>query len=256
MILFVERRLLNTKSLIIKNLIMRNLSLTAFAGFLLLWGISNYLNRNNGPVANVKPPENSKAPVKGTLLSRSNLKSLDKIGEVINEKNVQLDVATKEKIVSAKNDYNMKLDLKSQEKILIQSFNDPHSTIQDIKDIQNKIVQEKNKLKIEVNNTEKWEPGFIYYLMINENYSLTDINSIQSLTENGFNAEELNYISEAMRTKDFYNKISEYKGQADPSRKIASVTKNMKDEYNDNAAAETQSAEDKIIEMNYSQQHN
>jgi hypothetical protein len=235
---------------------MKKISLTALAGFLLLWGISNYLNRNNKSIAYVKPSKNDTTPIKGTLLSRSNLKSLDKIGEVINEKNVQLDVATKEKIVSAKNEYNTKIDIKSQEKILIQSFNDPHSTIQDIKEIQNKIVQEKNKLKIEVNNTEKWEPGFIYYLMINENYSLSDINGIQSLTENGFNAEELNYISEAMRTKDFYNKIAEFKGQVAPDRKIASVVKNMKDEYNENAAAETQSAEDKIIEMNYSQQHN
>jgi hypothetical protein len=241
---------------------MRNLSIIAFASFLILWGISNYLNGRNAhsrrmqeqKISNDITSSSSAKSSKGTMLSRANKHALDRIGDVINEKNVQIDDETKQKISTAKKDFNSKIDIKAKEKILAQSFLDPHSSIQDIKDIQSKIVDEKNKLKAEVNNTEKWEPGFIYYLMINENYTFADINQIQSLTENGFNAEELNYISEAMRTKDFFDKIAEYKGQGEAKRKIASIPKEVKDDYIDNPTADAPSLEEKLIEMNYSHQ--
>jgi hypothetical protein len=239
---------------------MRNLSLMAFASFLILWGISNYLNGKNANPHRMQEQTISAStptppiPHKGSLLSRSNKSALDKIGDVINEKNVQIDVDTKEKISQAKKEFNAKIDLKAREKMLAQSFLDPHSSIQDIKDIQNKIVEEKNKVKMDVNNTEKWEPGFIYYLMINENYSYNDINQIQSLTENGFNAEELNYISEAMRTKEFFDKIAELKGQGEVKRKVASTAKDIKDDYIDNPTADAPSLEEKLIEMNYTGQ--
>lgn len=233
----------------------------AFASFLVLWGISNYLDnrhpsikRMQGQTLSQVIPTSTNAPKK-PLLSRSNKRELDKIGDVINEENVQIDSATKEKISLAKKDYTMKNDLRDRERMLEQSFADQHSSIQDIKALQNKIVDQKNKLKLEVKNTEKWEPSFIYYLMINENYSYNDVNQIQSLSENGFNPEELNYISELMRTKGFYEKIAEFKGQGEMKRKIASVnTKDIKDEYIDNGMENAESAEEKLIEMNYSNQ--
>lgn len=193
-------------------------------------------------------------PPKETLLSRSKKHELDKIGDVINEQNVQIDTATKEKIILAKKDFNMKNDLKDKEKMLEQSFADRHSSIQDIKDLQNKIVENRNKLKMEVKNTEKWEPSFVYYLMINENYSYSDINQIQSLSENGFNAEELNYINEVVRTKAFHDKISEFKGHSEVKRKVATATIELKDDYIDNPIADAPSLEEKMIEMNYSHQ--
>lgn len=238
---------------------MRNLSLVAFASFLALWGISNYLDTKNPSIKRMQDqtltsvPTN--APKKKSVLSRSNKRELDKIGDVINEQNVQIDSSTKEKITLAKKEYTMKNDLRDTEKMLEQGFSDQHSSIQDIKSLQNKIVDQKNKLKLEVKNTEKWEPSFIYYLMINENYSYNDVNQIQSLTENGFNTEELNYISELMRSKGFYEKIAEFKGQGEMKRKIASVnTKEMKDEYLDNGMNDAVSVEEKLIEMNYSNQ--
>ena len=240
---------------------MRNLSLVAFASFLALWGISNYLDNKNpsikrmqGQTLNTVPAASTNA-LKKPLLSRSNKRELDKIGDVINEQNVQIDSATKEKITLAKKDYTMKNDLRDKERMLEQSFADQHSSIQDIKALQNKIVEQKNKLKLEIKNSEKWEPSFIYYLMINENYSYNDVNQIQSLSENGFNTEELNYISELMRSKGFYEKIAEFKGQGEMKRKIASVnTKEMKDDYIDNGTEDAASAEERLIEMNYSNQ--
>ena len=241
---------------------MRKLSLMAFASFLILWGISNYLGRR--PVVTKKMQEQIIAPDqqpeqqddKQTLLTHAKKRQLDKIGEVINAKTVELDTRTKEKISLAKKDFDIKNDLRDKEKMLEQSFSDQNSTFQDIKALQNKIVDHKNKLKLEVKNSEKWEPGFVYYLMMNENYSYTDVNNIQSLSENGFNTEELNYISEVMRSKGFYEKVAEYKGQGEMKRKIASTynPKEVKDEFNDTGEEEVISAEDKIIEMNYSNQ--
>lgn len=191
---------------------------------------------------------------KGTLLSRSNKHKLDKIGEVINPNNVQIDAATKKTILVAKKDFDLKIDLKEQEKMLEQSFQDPYSSIKDLKELQNKIVDHKNKLKMDVNNTEKWEPSFVYYLMINENYSYTDVNQIQSLSENGFNAEELNYINEQIKTKDFFDKVVEYKGHGELKRKVASAPSELKDDYIDNPTADAPSIEEKMIEMNYSKE--
>lgn len=235
----------------------------AFASFLVLWGVSNYLDSKNPPIKKMQGQTLTQVPpatvgiTKKALLSRSNKHELDKIGDVINEKNVQIDSATKEKISLAKKEYNIKNDLKDREKLLEQSFTDQHSSVQDIKALQNKIVEQKIKLKLEIKNTEKWEPGFVYYLMINENYSYNDVNQIQSLSENGFNTEELNYISEVLRSKSFYEKVAEFKGQGEMKRKVASVSiKEIKDEYNESSTEDVPSAEDKIIEMNYSTQKN
>jgi hypothetical protein len=232
---------------------MRKLSLFAFASLLTLWGISSFLHRD--ATGNARMQEEALLEGnKATIFSRAKKHELDRIGEVINEKNVEIDHSIKEKIVSAKKEYDLQNDLREKEKLLEQSFTDQHSTIQDIKSIQSKILANKLKLKLEVKNAEKWEPGFVYYLMMNENYSYSDVNNIQSLSENGFNTEELNYISEVMRSKGFFEKIAEFKGQGEISRKIASSAnpKEIKDEFVNKVTEEVPSAEDKIIEMNYS----
>ena len=245
---------------------MRNLSIIAFTSLLVLWGISAYLKGLNTSAPNSKYQHTASEQnatnntmKKMSVISRSNKKALDKIGEVINAQNVQIDHETKEKIVVAKKVYDSKIELKNREKILEQSFNDTNSTIADIKNIQNLIVEEKNKLKIEVTNTEKWEPRFVYYLIINENYSYNEINQIQSLSENGFNTEELEYVNELVKTKAFGQRIADYKGQSEQTRKVASTSKaknvqDMKDEYIEGSIAEAPSLEEKMIEMNYAQQ--
>jgi hypothetical protein len=59
-----------------------------------------------------------------------------------------------------------------------------------------------------------------------------------------------------MRSKGFFEKIAEFKGQGEINRKIASSAnpKEVKDEFVSNGTEEVPSAEDKIIEMNYSNQ--
>lgn len=250
---------------------MRNLSILAFTSFLILWGISSYLKGLHAPtnrsatkqveheeIASKDALKPSKAINKISMLARANKKELDRIGEVINADNVEIDNTTKEKIQVAKKEFDVKTDLRGRERILEQSFADPNSSLADIKTIQNKIVDEKNKLKLEVKNTEKWEPRFVYYLLMNENYSYAEINQIQSLSENGFNTDELEYINELVKTKAFGQRIAEYKGQNEQTRRVASTAKDrerdMRDEYVEGSIADAPSLEEKMIEMNYSQQ--
>jgi hypothetical protein len=236
---------------------MRTISIMAFASFLALWGVYSYLKRdvivlNKSADQMIKP----KKFVKKNPDSRAYIKNrqqLDKIGSVINDSNVDLDTETREQIKVAKKVFDMEKNLKEKQGILEQSYMDHASTIKDIKRLQGELVSIKNKMHKETSNAEKWDPLFVYYLMISENYTFSEVNEIKSLSESGLNAEEINYISEKMVEDSFLDKIRAFKNQSDGSRAIASLRKSkVKDEFIENSQI-GDSAESKIIEMNYNQ---
>ena len=111
-------------------------------------------------------------------------------------------------------------------------------------------------MKVDVTNTEKWEPKFIYYLMLQENYTYAEINAIKSLQENGLNAEEINYITELVKEDGFKERIQAFKAQGDTGRAIASLKKKPKekDDFIDDPTIGQASMESKLIEMNYNQE--
>ena len=106
---------------------------------------------------------------------------------------------------------------------------DRASSIKDIKHLQNKIVDIRNKAKTDALNTEKWDPKFIYYLMLQENYTYQEINNIKSLSDNGFNSEELNYINEQIKEASFEDRIKSLKGQGEIGRATASLMNKLKE---------------------------
>ena len=90
--------------------------------------------------------------------------------------------------------------------------------------------------------------------MLQENYTYQEINNIKSLSENGFNNEELNYINEQIKEESFTNRIKSLKGQGEIGRATASLMNKLKEKddfINNNEVAE--SRESKIVEMNYNQ---
>ena len=107
-------------------------------------------------------------------------------------------------------------------------------------------------MKINIANTEKWDPRFVYYLMIQENYTYQEVNQIKSLSENGINAEELNYINELIKQDTFADRIQAFKTQRDSGRAVASQ-KGRLDEKDEFIEGETKDslAENKLIEMDY-----
>jgi hypothetical protein len=238
---------------------MRKLSLLAFASLLILWGINLYLkNEVITPLETKTAKEKKGTQAKESnesLLSHEKRRDLDKIGNVINESNVDLDNETKEEIKVAKKVYDGQQNLKEKQAMLEQSFSDHSSTLKDIKRIQNEIVEIKNKQKMELTNTEKWDPKFVYYLMIQENYTYNEVNQIKSLAENGLNPEEINYITELIKEDAFLERINAFKGQSENSRTLASTKKKTKekDDFIDNPM-EGASLESKLIEMNYNQE--
>jgi hypothetical protein len=238
---------------------MRTISIIAFTSFLLLWGVYFYLINDDkkDPVAERANTEvlDKALSKNGTILSNKRRRDLDKIGNVINEDNVQIDESTKEEIKTAKNTYNAKEGVKDLQAMLEQSYLDRASTVKDIKRIQGEIIEKKNKLKQEVANTEKWDPRFVYYLMIQENYTYADINMIKSLAENGLNMEEIEYINELVREDSFMDRIMAFKQQGDVNRAVASLKKVKKKEVDDfiDDVKDGPGIEDKLIEMNYNQ---
>ena len=181
---------------------MRTLSIIAFTSFLLLWGVYFYLKDSSQKKVNATADTEALEQAltkEGTLLAAKRKRDLDQIGAVINENTVRLDDETKEEIRVAKKGYDKKEGVKELQALLEQSYLDSNSSIKDIKRIQGEIVELKNKLKEDVVNTEKWDPRFVYYLMIQENYTYPEINMIKSLAENGLNMEEVEYINELSR---------------------------------------------------------
>ncbi len=242
---------------------MRTLSIMAFASLLILWGAYKLLRDDSAPVEeNEKVLQSSKVGKKKnedeneTLLSKKKQRELDKIGAVINENNVDIDLQTKNQIKADKKVYDNNQSLKEKQALLEESFMDKASSVKDIKRIQDEIVEIKNKMKSEVLNTEKWDPKFIYYLMLQENYTFSEINSIKSLAENGLSAEEINYISELIKEDSFMERIQAFKSQTDAGRAIASIKKKPKekDDFIDDPTSEGGSMESKLIEMNYNQE--
>jgi hypothetical protein len=239
---------------------MRTISIIAFTSFLLLWGAYFFL-KNSG-----KTPTESTADTeqildeslseRGTLLNAKRKRDLDQIGAVINVNTVRLDDAAKEEIKMAKKGYDSKQGIKELQALLEDSYLDKNSTIKDIKRLQAEIIEKKNKLKENPLNTEKWDPRFVYYLMIQENYTYPEINMIKSLAENGLNMEEVEYINELIRENAFMERIMAYKSQGDVGRTVASFKKTNKkevDDFIDDVNEGRPSIEDRLIEMNYNQ---
>jgi hypothetical protein len=242
---------------------MRTLAVLAFASFLVLWGVYSYLkdNRHNPYVNNESSEEQiigGQKTEQASMLSKKRRRDLDKIGSVINENNVVIDDDTKEEIKVAKDKFDTKEGIKELQAMLEQSYTDRNSTLKDIKRIQDKIIEKKNKAREEVANTEKWDPRFVYYLMIQENYTYPEINLIRSLSENGLNTEEVEYINELIREEGFTERIMAFKQQGDVSRTVASFKKKQKpkevDDFIDDPLNDGTKIEDKLIEMNYNQE--
>lgn len=236
---------------------MRTLSIMAFASFLILWGVYSYL-REDTPLENVKITDKAKVGKHldsndpDSPVYQKRRRDLDKIGSVINEDNVDIDHETKAQIKVAKKVFDVAQNLKEKRNLLEQSFMDRASTLKDIKHLQNEIVDINSKLKTESSNTERWDPKFVYYLMMQENYTYAEINNIKSLSENGLNTEEVSYINELIKEPAFMDRISSYKNQGENSRAVASLKKRPKEKddfIEDNNIAE--SSESKLIEMNY-----
>jgi hypothetical protein len=242
---------------------MKKLSIMAFASFLVLWGFYTYLMREN-PESEKDYPQMTALKKKkslpqeenGTLLSVKKIRDLDKIGNVINEKNVEIDFETKNKIKVAKKTYDNKQILKEKQNLLEQSYMDRNSSISDIKRLQNSIVELKNKMNLEISNTEKWDPKFVYYLMLQEKYTFSEIDAIKSLSENGINQDEMNYIRELIKEDNFMERITSFKNHEDAGRDIASFKKKIKekDDFIEGPTEEEASTESKLIEMNYNQE--
>ncbi|MBP9680853.1 MAG: hypothetical protein KBD76_05575 [Bacteriovorax sp.] len=235
---------------------MRTLSLMAFASFLILWGVYSYLQED---IHVQKSNENSNPLHKSVdLFSQEKRRDLDKIGQVINEDNAKIDQNERAQIKVAKITFENHNNLKEKQVLLEQSFMDQASSLRDTKRLQNEIIHLKNKMKKEVVNTEKWDPQFIYYLMIQENYTYQEINGIKSLAENGINTEEITYINELIKESAFQEKIQVFKTQGETGRIVASLKQapQEKDEFVDDQVLNKTSAESNIIEMNYNQEDN
>lgn len=243
---------------------MRTLSIMAFASFLLLWGVYTFLKDDTIYPQKVVVEPLKKSPLPptkheegDTLLTQNKRRQLDKIGTVINEDNAEIDRETREQIKVAKKAYDYKQDLKNKQSILEQSFMDKASSLKDIKRLQGEIKDLKSKMNLDVTNTEKWDPKFVYYLMIQENYTYSEVNAIKSLSENGLNSEELNYINDLIKGDAFKDRIQAFKNQGDTGRAVASLKKKPKEKddfIDDPAGADSVSMESKIIEMNYNQE--
>jgi hypothetical protein len=235
----------------------------AFASFMALWGVYSYLRDDTIEIPKItehsKHSKQSKAPILSSNLdspvNQMKRRDLDKIGSVINEKNVEIDHETKAKIKIEKKVFDIVQNMKEKQNLLEQSFMDHASSLKDIKRLQSEIAGVKIKLKTEISNTEKWDPKFVYYLMMQENYTYQELNNIKSLSENGLNAEEINYINELIKDDAFMEKIVTFKNQGSSGRVVASVKKKPKekDDFIDGPEA-LESRESKLIEMNYNQE--
>lgn len=246
---------------------MRNISTMAVIALLVLWGAYFYLKdskqvpsqtaltQNEQAIESLEKSLDKTLEKDGSLLTAKRKRDLDKIGAVINDKTVKITDDVKKEIKTARAQYDTKEALKELLGLLEQSYLDRNSAVKDIKRIQNQIIEIKNKLKEEITNTERWDPRFVYYLMIQENYTFNEINQIKSLATNGLSNEEVEYINELIREEAFSQKIQAFKAQGEINRAVASFKKSKpkeKDDFIDEVSSDS-SAEDKLIEMNYNQ---
>lgn len=198
--------------------------------------------------------QNHQGEKEKTLLTNKRKRDLDKIEAVINTDNVALSDEAKIAIKADRKKYDSKKELSDLTLVLEQSYLDKNNNNKDIKRIQTKIKTLKDNLKVDVLNTEKWDPNLVYYLMIQENYTYAEINLIKSLNDNGISNEELEYIKELVKEGSFQDRIKLFKDSDDSKRAIASYkipNYREKDEYVDGTGPVT-TIEDKLIEMNYS----
>lgn len=246
---------------------MKKLSTTLLVSCLIGWGVYFYLKNNrSNPYSNQVSIQLKKTTKSGivpqqveTLLSENKRRKLDQIGSVINVKNVVLDKETINKIRIDKIKYEKRIDVKELQAMLEQSYSDPNSSIKDIKRIQEKIIESKIKMKATVENTERWDPRFVYYLMLQESYTYSEINLIKSLSENGLNHEEVEYINELIVKGAFTARIMAYKSQKTTDRSFASIGKNQVkpkevDDFINDPLNDESITESNLIEMNYNQE--
>lgn len=238
---------------------MRNLSILAFASFLVLWGIHSYLKDSlvkNNSISEHKKRRNVEIQNKEEpFLTSKEISDLEKIGSVINKENVVLESEKKNEIKVAKNEFDFIQNLKERQNLLEQSYMDRSSSIKDIVHLQYQIRNMKLKLNQEAQNTEKWNPKFVYYLMIQEDYTYSEINNIRSMNENGFNIDEMDYINEQIKDKPFLSRIKSFKKEGEMGRRKASFSRSPKDKDDFITSSElAESTEDKLIEMNYNQE--
>ncbi len=179
--------------------------------------------------------------------------NLDQIGTVINSKNAEIDRDTKIQIKLAKKVFEFNQELKEKQTLLEQSYLDKATSIKDIKRLQVAVSDMRGKLKQDLDNTEKWDPRFVYYLMMQEHYSYNEVNAIKSLLDNGLNTDEITYINELIKQNSFLDKINTFKGLGDSARSVASLRKKPRerDEFIEDSSTGPASAESKLIEMDY-----
>lgn len=241
---------------------MKNLTILSVACLLLLWGIYLYIksptDTNHSAQALEEREEIIKENLskKGSITSAKRVRELDQIGNVINESNAKIDSKIKGEIVSAKKKFDDKEQIAQLEVMLEQSYHDTNSTIKDIKRIQDQLAELKTKNNKKIVNTERWDPRFVYYLMIQENYTYAEVNLIKSLQENGISLEEVEYINELIKEPAFMERVISFKeqGEADYSRSVAAVSpkKKLHDDFIDDVE-EGKNLEEKLIEMNYTE---
>jgi hypothetical protein len=246
---------------------MRKLSLYAFISFLFLWGVNLYIIHDDNNLPKLAMPKkmnpdrkvaSEPTEVKNSdsdVLKEGNLRNIDKIGDVINEQTVKLDQEVKVQIKNEKIAFDNTANISEKTTLLEQSFLDKNSSVKDIKRLQSEIQDLKVAMKLGVNNTEKWDPMFVYYLMISENYTYSEINQIRSLSENGISEEELNYINDLIKQETFKTQVLGYKNKGEVGKVVASFKKTkpkQADEFIEGAEGST-AVEDKLIEMNYGQ---
>ncbi len=239
---------------------MRTFSIIVFTGILFLWGAYFLLKDSNLTTADNKVASTSieQDPSQDeSVLTAKRKRELDQIGAVINKDTVQLDDATRQKIKSAKDGYDTKEGVKELQALLEQSYLDTNSTIQDIKRLQAKIIQKKLKLNQDPSNTEKWDPNFVYHLMMQENYTYPEVNAIRSITENGFSMEEIEHIKEESLQDSFNDKVKAFKSKSEVDARVMATTKKKKKEKEVDEfitdVDDGSTVEEKLIEMNYNE---
>lgn len=183
-------------------------------------------------------------------LKKKNVKDLDRLGEVFNEFNTTLSKDELKKIKEDKQKFDLKEKLKAKTQELEKAYLAKNYSLSEIKKLQSDVIDIKRKLDTEVENIEKWDPKFVYYLMINDNYTLSEINQMKNLGEHGLSQDEIEYIKEYTQTGEFNDRLTSFKENSESVRKIASVPKE-KDEFVDAPENETASLEDRLIEMDY-----
>lgn len=183
-------------------------------------------------------------------LKKKNVKDLDRLGEVFNEFNTTLSKEELKQIKEDKVKFDLKDKLKNKSLELEKAYLAKNYSLSEIKKLQSEVIDLKRKLNVEVENIEKWDAKFVYYLIINDNYTLSEINQMKNLGEHGLSQDEISYIKEYTQTSEFNERLGSFKENNEVVRKTASVPKE-KDEFIEESESETASLEDKLIEMDY-----